>query len=174
MIKRPVAREILPLILQQYRLDPHGIHGVAHWGRVLENGRRLCAVTGGDPAVIEMFSLFHDACRVRDSWDRNHGPRAAALALRYRQRLGLDDAQFAELVSACKGHTSGPGEDADITVLTCLDADRLDIPRAGIAINPNLLFTGAGRNPGMLSWAGRRAADHVLPPVCADEWGWHP
>jgi uncharacterized protein len=174
VIKRPAVREILALILEQYRLDTHGIHGVAHWGRVLENGRRLCAMTGGDPAVIEMFSLFHDACRVRDSWDANHGPRAAELARRFRERLGLDDTQFAELVTACQGHTRGPGEDADITVLTCLDADRLDIPRVGMAIKPDLLFTGAGRSLEMLSWAGRRAADLILPAVCADEWGWHP
>ena len=121
-----------------------------------------------------MFSLFHDACRKSDSWDPNHGPRAAELARRFRERLGLDDTQFAELASACEGHTAGPGEDADITVLTCMDADRLDIPRVGMAIKPDLLFTGAGRSPDMLSWAGRRAADRVLPAVCADEWGWNP
>lgn len=168
------TRELLPLILRQYKLNPLGIHGVPHWGRVLENGRRLCAVTGADPAVIEMFSLFHDSCRRSDSWDPDHGPRAAALARRFRKRLGLDDVQFAELISACGGHTVGPGDDADITVLTCLDADRLDIPRVGMEIKPDLLFTGAGRSPEMLSWAGARAAEQVLPSVCADEWGWRP
>ena len=168
------ARELLPLILEQYRLNPVGIHGVPHWGRVLENGRRLCAVTGADPAVVEMFSLFHDACRHSDGWDPGHGPRAAALARRFREQLGLDDGQFAELIGACDGHTVGPGEDADITVLTCLDADRLDIPRVGMRVRPELLFTGAGRSHEMLSWAGARAAEQVLPSVCADEWDWRP
>ena len=145
-----------------------------HWGRVLENGRRLCAVTGADPAVIEMFSLFHDACRRSDKWDPEHGPRAATLAWRLRERLGLQDSQLSQLISACDGHTVGPGEDADITVLTCLDADRLDIPRVGMRIRPDLLFTGAGRSREMLAWAGERAANRVLPAVCADEWGWLP
>ena len=169
-----MSRELLPLILEQYRLNPQGIHGVPHWGRVLENGRRLCAVTGADPAVIEMLSLFHDACRRSDKWDPEHGPRAAALVRRLRERLGLDDSQLSQLISACDGHTVGPGEDADITVLTCLDADRLDIPRVGMRIRPDLLFTGAGRSREMLAWAGERAANRVLPAVCADEWGWLP
>lgn len=167
-------RELLRLVLEQYQLSPLGVHGVPHWGRVLENGRRLCALTGADPVVIEMFSLFHDACRRNDAWDPDHGPRAADLARRFRDRLGLDDGQFAQLITACHGHTVGPGEDADITVLTCLDADRLDIPRVGMRIKPELLFTGAGRSPEMLSWAGARAAEQLLPPVCADEWDWQP
>jgi hypothetical protein len=34
---------LIAAILAQYRLPPFGIHGVTHWGRVLENGRRLAA-----------------------------------------------------------------------------------------------------------------------------------
>jgi len=168
------SRGLLPLVLEQYRLNPQGIHGVPHWGRVLENGRRLCAVTGADPAVIEMFCIFHDACRWTEGWDPGHGPRGASLARRFREQTGLDDSQFADLISACDNHTSGSVEEAGITVLTCLDADRLDIPRVGMQIRPDLLFTGAGRSHEMLSWAGERAANRVLPAVCADEWGWLP
>jgi len=174
MIKPPVVRVLLPRILEQYRLNQEGIHGVPHWGRVLENGRRLAALTGADLAVIEMFSIFHDACRRSDGWDPEHGPRGAALARRLREQLGLDDGQFAELISACEFHTSGPAVEASITVLTCLDADRLDIPRVGMSIKPDLLSTAAGRNPETLSWAGKRAASRVLPAVCADEWDWRP
>jgi uncharacterized protein len=174
VIKPPILRVLLPRILEQYRLNREGIHGVPHWGRVLENGRRLSAVTGADPAVIEMFSVFHDACRWSDGWDPEHGPRGAALAQRLRERLGLDDGQFSELISACEFHTSGPGAEASVTVLTCLDADRLDIPRVGMSIRPDLLCTAAGRNPEMISWAGNRASSRVLPSVCAEEWDWRP
>ncbi len=104
----------------------------------------------------------------------DHGPRAAALAWRLRELTGLDDGQLSELVGACDSHTVGPEEDADITVLTCLDADRLDIPRVGMRIRPDLLLTGAGRSPEMLSWAGERAASRTLPAICADEWDWRP
>jgi uncharacterized protein len=174
VIKPPAIRVLLPLILEQYTLSREGIHGVPHWGRVLENGRRLAAVTGADPRVVEMFSIFHDACRRRDTWDPDHGPRAAALARQLRELTGLDDGQLSELISACDSHTIGPAEDATITVLTCLDADRLDIPRVGLRIKPDLLFTGAGRIPEMLSWAAERAASRVLPAVCAEEWDWRP
>lgn len=89
------------------RLDPDGIHGVAHWGRVLENGRRLAAATGADPAVIEMFAIFHDACRWSEGRDPDHGPRGAQLAGGLRVEIGLSAPQLADLVSACACHTRG-------------------------------------------------------------------
>ena len=174
MIKRPGIRGLLPQLLEQYRLDPEGTHGVPHWGRVLENGRRLAVETRADAAVIEMFSVFHDACRWSDGRDPGHGPRGAALAWQLRDQLGLDDGQLALLMSACAFHTGGPAADVSMTVLTCLDADRLDIPRVGIAIRPDLLYTAAGQNPETLTWAGERASRRVLPTVCAEEWGWRP
>jgi hypothetical protein len=56
-------------------------------------------------------------------------------------------------------------------VLTCLDADRLDIPRVGMWIRTGLLFTAAARAPEILGWAGSRAWKREIPAVCADEWG---
>ena len=166
------SREILPVILAQYRLNPKGIHGVAHWGRVLENGRRLAAATGADLAVIEMFAIFHDACRWRDGRDPDHGPRSARLAERLGMQTGLNDSQISELVRACECHTIGPGPDASGTVLTCLDADRLDIPRVGIPIKPDMLFSAAAREPGTLAWAADRAERLSIPLLCREEWGW--
>lgn len=155
-------------------MSQEGVHGVPHWGRVLENGRRLAAVTGADPAVIEMFSIFHDACRWSDGWDPEHGPRGAALAREMREQLGLDDGQFSDLITACEFHTRGAADEASVTVLTCLDADRLDIPRVGLSVKPDLLFTAAGRDQETLSWATQRARGRVLPAVCAEEWDWRP
>jgi len=166
------SRALLPLILEHYLLNPEGIHGVRHWGRVLENGWRLSAATGADPAVVEMFAIFHDACRRSDGWDPEHGPRGATLAWRLRMQTGLDEGQIAELLSACECHTRGPAAEASVTVLTCLDADRLDIPRVRKRIRTDLLFTDAGRDPKTLSWAERRASSRILPAVCVDEWGW--
>lgn len=174
MIKHPVSRGLLPVILAQYRLNPNGIHGVPHWGRVLENGRRLAPVTGADIAVIEMFAIFHDACRRNDVWDPAHGPRAAALARELRAQTGLDDDQLSELVDACEFHTNGPRPGASTTVLTCLDSDRLDIPRVGMRTRPELLFSEAAREHGMMAWAAGRAAGFVFPLVCSVEWGWRP
>ena len=174
MTSESSARRILPVILAQYRLKPDGIHGVAHWGRVLENGRRLAAATGADTAVIEMFALFHDACRWSEGSDPDHGPRGARLAGTMRAQTGLDPSQLEELLSACECHTRGPGPGASTTVLTCLDADRLDIPRVGMWIRPALLFTPAARESRVLAWASGRAGRQVVPSLCTEEWGWQP
>jgi len=166
-----VFRLLLAKILDQYRLDVNGVHGIRHWGRVLENGRRLVPLTGADLQVVELFAIFHDACRVSDKMDHGHGSRAAELARSLRREIDLDDDALELLVLACECHTRGPRFPCDETVLTCLDADRLDIPRVGMEIRTGLLFTAAARNPVILGWAGTRAWHDEIPPVCADEWG---
>jgi uncharacterized protein len=163
--------ELLQKVLAQYRLDVDGVHGIHHWGRVLENGRRLAPLTGADPRVIELFAIFHDACRLSDKLDRDHGPRAAGFVTSLRGAIDLDDDAIALLVLACECHTRGPRFPCDVTVLTCLDADRLDIPRVGMNIRPGLLFTAAARDSGMIRWAGARAWRDEIPAVCAEEWG---
>jgi uncharacterized protein len=165
-------RGFVQLVIAQYRLSVDGVHGVAHWGRVLENGRRLAPLTGADLRVIELFSIFHDACRHRDGIDPDHGPRGAALALAHRGEIELDDRGLDLLVEACECHTRGPRRGADVTVLACLDADRLDIPRVGMQTRPELLFTSAARERRMIGWAGARAALGERPLLCAEEWGW--
>ena len=162
---------LLAKVLDQYRLDVHGVHGIHHLGRVLENGRRLAPLTGANLRVVELFAIFHDACRVSDRLDHGHGPRAAELALSLRNEIDLDDEAFEMLARACECHTRGPRFPCPETVLTCLDADRLDIPRVGMEVRTGLLFTAAARNPVILGWAGTRAWHGEIPPVCAQEWG---
>ena len=163
--------ELLQKVLAQYRLDPSGVHGIRHWGRVLENGRRLAPLTGADLRVLELFAIFHDACRWRDVLDHDHGPRAADFVRSLRGEIDLDDDAFAQLVLACECHTRGPRVPCGETVLTCLDADRLDIPRVGMWVRTGLLFTAAARSPDILAWASGRAWHREVPAVCAAEWG---
>ncbi len=165
-------RPLLSLILDHYRLYPGGIHGVTHWARVLENGRRLAPATGADITVVELFAIFHDACRRNDGHDPDHGPRAAELVLRLRETLGIEEARTMLLAEACRCHTYGPPDCASVTVLTCLDADRLDIPRVGRRVRPELLFSDPARDPETIRWASRRAVVHEVPRLCAEEWGW--
>jgi uncharacterized protein len=169
--RSPLAH-LLDIVLGQYRLSPHGTHGVHHWGRVLENARVLARLSGADEKVLECFAVLHDSCRRGEGRDPDHGPRGAALAERHRAAIDLDDARFALLVEACECHTRGPRRDADITVLACLDADRLDISRVGMRVDTTFLLTEAGRNPRILRWAGDRGARGAVPRVCAEEWGW--
>jgi uncharacterized protein len=166
------TQELIRTVLARSRLPVTSIHGIAHWARVLENARRIAPRTGADPRVLELFSILHDSQRWSDGYDAEHGPRAAAFARELREDLGLDDESFAHLVEACDSHTRGAPFDAHVTVLTCLDADRLDIPRVGMAIRPDLLFTAAARDPAVLSWATERASRKSLPPLLEEEWGW--
>jgi uncharacterized protein len=173
-VQKELLQALIQSILGQYRLSPWGTHGVEHWGRVLENGKRLAPLTGADPRVLEMFAVFHDACRESEGRDHGHGARGAALAERLRANIDLDGAQFDLLIEACECHTRGPRPKASVTVLSCLDADRLDIPRVGMWVKPQLLCTTAAREPALMKWASGRAARRERPAVCAEEWGMEP
>jgi uncharacterized protein len=95
-------------VLDQYRLGPGGLHGVAHWARVLENGRLLAEETGAHPAVIALFSLLHDSCRRSDGSDPGHGTRGAEFAASLRGVLfDLPDEEFDLLYVACALHSDG-------------------------------------------------------------------
>jgi uncharacterized protein len=150
-------RAVIAAVQDQYRLDWNGIHGLAHWERVRENGLRLAALTGARTDVVELFAYFHDACRHNDSRDPEHGARGAALA---RTLVGsaftLDSEGLDLLVGACTGHTRGETV-AEITVATCWDADRLDLARVGKTPRPDRLCTAAARDPEIIVWASGRS-----------------
>jgi len=148
---------VIEAVRAQYRLEWDGIHGLAHWERVRENGLRLAGRTGARPDVVELFAYFHDACRHNNSHDPQHGARGAGLA---RTLAGsvfeLDSEGLNLLVEACTGHTRGETV-AEPTIATCWDADRLDLSRVGITPRPERLCTDAARDPEIIAWACRRS-----------------
>ena len=156
--------DILAAILSGYRLEWGGIHGIRHWARVLENGTRLAGRTGADRRVVELFALFHDSRRDNDGSDPGHGARGAELAktLHDQGDLGLSDAQAERLCFACQRHTDGLTE-ADPTVATCWDADRLDLGRVYITPDPRYLCTAAAKDPVVIAWAESRSRSHHSP-----------
>jgi uncharacterized protein len=152
-----LSRELLEAIRAQYGLPWRGTHGVTHWARVRETGLRLAARTGADPAVVELFAVLHDARRRNEGVDPGHGGRGADLAATLRGTLvRLSDAAFALLRVACADHTKGAIE-ADVTIQTCWDADRLDLGRVGIVPDPARLCTAAAREPTIRAWAYERS-----------------
>jgi uncharacterized protein len=154
---------IAGVILEQYVLPWCGIHGVPHWGRVLENGLRLTRATGANERVVTLFALFHDACRTNEGHDPGHGQRGAELAARLRNSFfEVTDAEFRLLHEACVGHTGGEIR-ADVTVQTCWDADRLDLARVGIDPVAERLCTDCARDPALIAWATQRALADVIP-----------
>lgn len=163
-------KPVLDVILDQYELPLSGIHGVAHWGRVLENGLRLAKETGADVAVVSLFAVLHDSRRQNESSDPQHGPRAAQFASELRGSvIRLDDRSFRLLHRACEGHTHERTH-PDVTIQTCWDSDRLDLGRVGVTPHPSRLCTEVAKRPSMIKWADGRASFHVVPPFVHEHW----
>jgi uncharacterized protein len=166
-----VLARIVQAVLGKYALPLEGVHGVAHWARVLENGRRLASETGASIEVVELFAVLHDSRRLNEDTDPEHGPRAAAFARRIRGRLfDLPEADFQLLHRACAGHTHERTH-PDITIRTCWDADRLDLGRVGMTPDPRYLCTEAARKPETIRWADRRGTLGFIPDLVEFEWG---
>ncbi len=168
-----MTEELLRSIIEGYTLPWDGVHGLRHWGRVLETGRKLAESTGADLLVVNLFALFHDCRRANEEIDPGHGRRGGEFAgtLHNRGSLGLSSAQFSLLQYSCEHHTDGL-VDADPTVQTCWDADRLDLGRVGITPEPRYLGTAAAKDPVMVAWAeGRSRSDH-RPPVVVQWLAW--
>lgn len=157
----PSNKPLVRLIREQFALDRNGIHGPVHWARVLENGRHLAASTGANLRIIELFALLHDSKRLSDGHDPQHGHRAALYA---RQLAGsafhLDPPELDLLAIACDLHSDGVMH-GDITVLTCWDADRLDLGRVGIRPRPECLCTEVARDSALIEWACQRSTKCV-------------
>ncbi len=169
-----ISKQLVEAILSQYALCWNGIHDVSHWARVLENGQRLAKVTGANSSVVELFAVFHDSKRLSDGGDALHGQRGADFAASLRGSLfDLDQPDFDLLYAACAGHTDGYTQ-ADITVQTCWDADRLDLGRAGIHPAPRWLCTGEARRAEVIAWADSRSRARFFPAWVSGQWGIQP
>lgn len=165
------AKQLLTQVLSEYSLPVLGVHGVAHWARVLENGRRLAPLSGADLEIIELFALLHDSRRQNEAIDPGHGSRGAEFARQLRGSLiQLDDARFELLAEACARHTEGTTE-GEVTVQTCWDADRLDLFRVSIRPVPTRLCTSWARDPEVLEWAIQRSLSSTIPSLVEEEWG---
>lgn len=155
-----LSQDLLDLIRGGFALNLNGIHGEAHWTRVCENGMRLAEHTGADLQVIEYFAYLHDSKRQSDGWDRGHGQRAAEFVRSLSSSFfTLCEEKLELLLYACRHHSDGLTQ-ADITVQTCWDADRLDLGRIGVRPKPRYLCTPAAREPAMIEWACQRSSGH--------------
>ena len=119
----------------------HSVHGPDHWKRVERNALILATDSGADVEIVRLFALFHDARRVNEWGDPEHGARGAALAASFRGELfELSDESFKILHYACTWHTGGRHHE-NPTIATCWDADRLDLDRCGITPDPDYMST---------------------------------
>jgi uncharacterized protein len=152
-----IAQALMDEIRRGFPLSLDGIHGEAHWARVCANGLLLAEATGADLEVVELFAYLHDSKRLDDGWDLDHGRRAARFVRTLQgSLLTLSEEKLEQLVYACAHHSDGLTE-ADVTVQTCWDADRLDLGRIHIRPDPRRLCTAAAMDPAMIEGAYRRS-----------------
>jgi uncharacterized protein len=135
------------ILSARFRLGEDSLHGPDHWRRVEQHGLRLAQGTpGADLVVVRLFAVIHDAERVNEASDPDHGHRAAQLVKRRRgEWFTLSDEQLRLLCTACGYHADGDTTD-DPTIGCCWDADRLDLPRVGIEPHRDFMSTALGRN----------------------------
>lgn len=159
---------LVRVVLEDYALDPQGLHGVVHWARVFENGCRLADEMKVDRTVITLFAAFHDSRRVNEGHDPEHGLRGAVLAAQFRGRLfEINDSDFERFQFACTWHTSRTHHD-DPVIQCCWDADRLDLGRVGLVPDRRFLNTSAAKQKDILDWAYGRGAMDFVPPWIQD------
>ena len=154
-----ITQQLIGFAREEFRLDWDGIHGASHWSRVRHNGLLLAEHTGANARVVEYFAFIHDLGRYNDSHDPQHGHRAADIARSIVGELIHLTAQELELLmEACRGHSDGHTL-ANATVMTCWDADRLDLGRVGIKPRADRLCTDVARRTDVLESAYRRSLD---------------
>ncbi len=153
------APELMAMAEGQFsrHMNLYGIHGISHWKRVRENGLVLSRLNAANPTVIVLFAIFHDCQRTNEGEDRIHGPAAAQYLSQNRSQIPIHDGDFDLLHRACFYHNSPTNVDPDITVMTCWDADRLDLARVGKRPNPKYLCTREARDERIIEWAIKRS-----------------
>lgn len=152
---------LLVHLRHQLSIDWFGHHGIAHWARVRANGLMLATDTGANVHVVELFAFFHDARRFNEHVDHGHGARGAALARQLKGRFfDATDEEMDLLQIACDHHSDGLTQ-GDATVLTCWDADRLDLGRVGIIPTAKYLCTDMAKREVTMHKANRRAQHWV-------------
>lgn len=170
MLVYMLSNNLISAILSEYCLPLNGIHGISHWARVLENGRRLAASVDAKLEVVELFSVFHDSRRENEGSDVGHGRRGADYAASMRGIVfDLPKDDFDLLYHACVFHTDGLTE-GDLTVQVCWDADRLDLGRVGISPHRDYLCTDAAKDLKMIQWADARGRSRMKPRIVRDDW----
>ncbi|MEZ5503365.1 MAG: hypothetical protein R3E50_12230 [Halioglobus sp.] len=141
---------------REFRLDWDGIHGAPHWSRVRHNGLLLAEHTGANTRVVEYFAFIHDLGR-RTTTTTRSTDCAPPLAERIAGDLiDISETELALLTEACCGHSDGHII-ADVTVMTCWDADRLDLGRVGIRPDPRRLCSEVAKRPRLLVDAYKRS-----------------
>lgn len=140
-------------VFKEFKLEATSAHGYHHSRRVFTIGMKLAESTGADKLIVAVFALVHDIGREDEIDDPLHGERSASLLLtKFKNLFLLNTAQLKILFSAISRHHYGRIT-AHPTIGTCWDADRLDLGRCYMEVDPEYLSTAAAREPAFFNWA---------------------
>ncbi len=142
----PDFPELWKKMIARFALGDWSLHGPNHWRNVERNGLQLCRLNGADEMVVRLFALFHDVERQNEGHDPDHGRRGAELVEQLHGRVfTVSDKQMQLLLEACRYHNDGLTS-REVSIGTCWDADRMDLPRVGIVPQAEKMSTFHGKD----------------------------
>jgi uncharacterized protein len=150
------TQRLINFVGREIRLDWNGIHGAPHCSRVRYHGLLLAEHTGANTRVVEYFAFIHDLGRQNEHYDPEHGNGAMIAENIAGDLIDVSALELQLLMDACCGHSDGHII-ADVTVMTCWDADRLDLGKVEIQPDPGRLCNEAVRQPELYSEAFERS-----------------
>lgn len=127
------------------KISIDSIHGYNHWKNVEKIGHYLADRNGADKTIISFFAFLHDIGREKELNEPRHGEKSVEIIKKFF-KLKLNAAQYEKLLIAISEHDKVDAKSNDITIQTCWDADRLDLPRVGIFPDSKLLYTEIGKS----------------------------
>lgn len=137
---------ILELIVNDFKIDFFGDHGIKHWESVFKHSQILANHYEISSKVFELFALLHDSKREDEYQDINHGLRASVFVkeLLVNDLIKLNKQDAERLIFACANHTvknkTNPLCD-DLIVQICFDSDKLDLGRVWMTPDKNRMYT---------------------------------
>lgn len=119
------------------------IHGFSHLRRVAAVAGRIAAAAGEDIESAVVAGFLHDCARRHDGGGVDHAHDSAALTRKLLARF-YPHLDAVRLCDAIARHADG--ETTEDMLAACVwDADRLELRRLGIEVDPDLLSTEIAR-----------------------------
>jgi uncharacterized protein len=187
MLETPA--EILQALQPHVRF-PSVLHGPPHWARVHRFGLALAErvdLPAEGRVCVELFAWLHDLAREDDGPGAQHAIDGAVQIDAVLPAIAgaLSPAQIETVRAAIRYHSDGmvaggawdagafegidwPRDLLVATVGCCWDADRLDLPRVGIAPNDRYMSIAAWREVESLSARIHRRAAASIPVARSD------
>ncbi|MCK5016344.1 MAG: hypothetical protein KAS32_04655 [Candidatus Peribacteraceae bacterium] len=142
-----ITNELVSHLLKEFKLEWNGMHGLDHWMRVHDNGLWIATQDENvNTKVVALFGILHDAGRIEEIGDQEHGSRSSRKVEELNgEFFELEKDELDLLIYACLMHPY-PIVSYENTVGACWDADRLDLTRTGIKVNPRYLSTDIAKD----------------------------